>query len=83
MHGNSAIVPLRDLDIPQFRVRNRVAPVNIGRNALRADGYRQIRVKKYILVYRVDEVAGAVRILHVYHESQDYFVRLLASGEAQ
>ena len=44
---------------------------------LRSSGYHQVRVKNYIMIYRVEEVESVVRILHFYHGSQDYLVRFI------
>ena len=45
---------------------------------LRANGYRQVGVKDYIMIYRIEDENDIVRILHFYHGSQDYLARLLA-----
>jgi len=44
--------------------------------ALRIRGYHQISVRSYLMVYRVEEDGKVVRILHVYHSSQNYLARL-------
>jgi len=48
--------------------------------ALRMRGYHQIGIKSYLMVYRVEEDGNVVRILHVYHSSQDYLTRLISEG---
>jgi len=45
--------------------------------ALRMRGYHQISIKSYLMVYRVEEDGTVVRILHVYHSSQDYLTRMI------
>ena len=45
---------------------------------LRANGYRQVGVKDYIMIYRIEDEDDIVRILHFYHGSQYYLSRLLS-----
>ena len=44
---------------------------------LRANGYRQVSIKNYLMIYRVEEVDDIVRILHFYHSTQDYLAKLM------
>ena len=44
---------------------------------LRAMGYHRVHVGNYLLIYRIDESARCVFIVHVYHTLQDYESDLL------
>ena len=44
---------------------------------LRAMGYHRVHVGNYLLIYRIDESARRVFIVHVYHTLQDYESDLL------
>ena len=46
---------------------------------LRANGYHQTELNGYILIYRVEDDADVVRVLHFYHSSQDYLVKFLST----
>lgn len=46
---------------------------------LRANGYKQIGFKDYLMIYRVEDEGDVVRILHFYHGLEDYLAKLLAS----
>ena len=35
-------------------------------------GYRKAVVRSYVMVYEIDEAAEAVRVLRVFHSSEDY-----------
>ena len=39
---------------------------------LRFKGYRKYPVANYLIIYRVDEEAKEVRIVHIFHETQNY-----------
>lgn len=36
-------------------------------------GYRKAVIKNYVLIYRVDEAAETVYILHIFYGRQDYY----------
>lgn len=36
-------------------------------------GYRKAVVKNYVLIYRIDEAAKAVYILHIFYGRQNYY----------
>lgn len=44
---------------------------------LRARGYRQVLLGNYLMIYRVENGEGIVRILHFYHSTQDYLAKLM------
>lgn len=44
---------------------------------LRAHGYRRVPIGNYVIVYRIDEAARRVLIVHFYHTLQDYEKALL------
>ena len=44
---------------------------------LRANGCRQVSLKNYLMIYRVEEGNDIVRILHFYHSTQDYLAKLM------
>ena len=46
--------------------------------ALRIQGYRRAPVLRYLLIFRITKKPDQVRILHFFHETQDYRVTLLA-----
>lgn len=39
----------------------------------REKGYRKVMIKNYVMIYRVDEKAHTVNILHVFFGRQDYY----------
>ncbi len=39
---------------------------------LRFKGYRKCPVGNYIVVFRIDEIAREVRVVHVFHQTQNY-----------
>ena len=45
---------------------------------LRANGYHQTELNGYILVYRIEDNGEVVRVLHYYHSTQDYLIKLMA-----
>ena len=45
---------------------------------LRANGYHQTELNGYILVYRIEDNGEVVRVLHYYHGTQDYLIKLMA-----
>lgn len=45
---------------------------------LRANGYHQTELNGYILVYRIEDNEKMVRVLHFYHSTQDYLIKLAA-----
>ena len=44
---------------------------------LRAMGYRRAQVGNHLIIYRIDETAKRVLIVHFYHTLQDYESNLL------
>lgn len=43
---------------------------------LRERGYHQVGVNGYIMVYRIEDAADIVRVIHFYHATQDYIRKL-------
>ena len=39
---------------------------------LRAEGYRKIVIKNYVLVYKLDEASKTVNVLRFFYGAQDY-----------
>lgn len=39
---------------------------------LRAEGYRKVVIKNYVLVYKIDEASKTVNVLRFFYGAQDY-----------
>ncbi len=39
---------------------------------LRLKGYRKYPVGKYLVIFRIDETACEVRVVHIFHQTQNY-----------
>ena len=46
---------------------------------LRADDYHQVDLGGYVMIYRVEDENDIVRIVHYYHETQDFISQLKAT----
>ena len=42
-----------------------------------ANGYHQTELNGYILVYRIEDNGEVDRVLHYYHSTQDYLIKLM------
>ena len=45
-------------------------------STLRAKGYRKYPIGNYLVIFRIDEDAKVVRIVHIFHEMQNYIADL-------